>query len=63
MEYHLEWSNELQTLERKFLTEIEDLENQFFPTHAPRSIRIIEKKIEFLKDVPRTISNYKRFIV
>jgi hypothetical protein len=51
MEYHLEWSTELQALERKFLTEIEDLEKQFFPSHAPTFTRIIEKKIGFLKEV------------
>lgn len=51
MKYHLEWPTELQALERKFLTEIEDLEKQFFPKHAPTFIRIIEKKIAFLKDL------------
>jgi hypothetical protein len=54
MEHHLEWSNELQSLERKFLTEIEDLEKQFFPNHAPTFTRIIEKKIAFLKEVRST---------
>jgi hypothetical protein len=55
MEHHLEWSNELQSLERKLLTEIEDLEKQFFPNHAPTFTRIIEKKIAFLKEVLSTI--------
>jgi hypothetical protein len=63
MEYHLEWSNELQTLERKFLTEIEDLENQFFPSHAPRFIRIIEKKIAFLKEVLSTIETNPKITI
>jgi hypothetical protein len=44
MEYHLEWSTELQALERKFLAEIGDLEKQFHPDHAPTFTRIIEKK-------------------
>jgi hypothetical protein len=37
------------SVERKFLTEIDDLEKQFHPDHAPTLTRIIEKKIGFLK--------------
>jgi hypothetical protein len=55
MKYHLEWSIELQALERKLLAEIEDLEKQFFPNHAPTFTRIIEKKIAFLKEVLSTM--------
>ena len=55
MKYHLEWSIELQALERKLLAEIEDLEKQFFHNHAPTFTRIIEKKIAFLKEVLSTI--------
>jgi hypothetical protein len=55
MKYHLEWSIELQVLERKLLAEIEDLEKQFFHNHAPTFTRIIEKKIAFLKEVLSTI--------
>ena len=63
MEYHLEWSTELQALERKFLTEIEDLENQFFPSHAPTFTRIIEKKVEFLKEVLNTIETNPKITI
>jgi hypothetical protein len=35
--------------------EIEDLEKEFFPKHAPTFIRIIEKKIAFLKEILSTI--------
>jgi hypothetical protein len=55
MKYHLEWSIELQALERKLLAEIEDLEKQFFPNQAPTFTRIIEKKIAFLKEVLSTM--------
>jgi len=55
MKYHLEWSIELQALERKLLAEIEDLEKQFFPNHAPTFSRVIEKKIAFLKEVLSTM--------
>ena len=56
MRYQLEWSTELQALERKFLLEIEDLEREFiYKNHAPTFYRIIEKKITFLKDVLNTI--------
>jgi hypothetical protein len=50
MDYHLELPNELRALERKFLLEIENLEKQFYPYHAPTSTHIIEKKIAFLKE-------------
>jgi hypothetical protein len=50
MDYHLELPNELLALERKFLLEIENLEKQFYPYHAPTSTHIIEKKIAFLKE-------------
>jgi hypothetical protein len=63
MEHHLEWSNELQSLERKFLTEIEDLEKQFFPNHAPTFTRIIEKKIAFLKEVLSTIETNPKITI
>jgi hypothetical protein len=55
MKYHLEWPIELQAFETKLLTEIEDLEKQFFPKHAPTFTRIIEKKIAFLKEVLGTM--------
>jgi hypothetical protein len=56
MKYHLEWPTELQALERKFLTEIDDFEKEFqFQEHAPTFIRIIEKKITFLKEVLGTM--------
>ena len=51
MKYHLEWPNELQALERKFLLEIEELENQIDRRHAPTFIRIIEKKVAFLNEI------------
>lgn len=55
MKNHLELPTELQAIERKFLTEIEDLEKQFFPRHAPTFTGIIEKKIAFLKEILSTI--------
>ena len=55
MKYHLEWSIELQALERKLLAEIEELEKQFFPNHAQTFSRVIEKKIAFLKEVLSTM--------
>jgi hypothetical protein len=55
MRYHVEWPTELQALERKFLTKIEDLEKQFFPNHAPTFAHIIKKRIAFLKEVLGTI--------
>jgi hypothetical protein len=55
MKYHLEWSIKLQALESKLLAEIEDLEKQFFPNHAPTFAHIIKKKIAFLKEVLGTI--------
>jgi hypothetical protein len=55
MKYHLEWSIELQALESKLLAEIEDLEKQFLPNHAPTFTRVIEKKIAFLKEVLSTM--------
>ena len=51
MKYHLEWPSELQTVERKFLTEIETLEKEFiFKNHSPVFYQIIETKIAFLKE-------------
>ena len=51
MKYHLEWPDELQTVERKFLSEIETLEKQFaFKDHNPLFYQIIETKIIFLKE-------------
>ena len=51
MKYHLEWPTELQALERKFLFEIEGLENEFvYKKHALTFYRIIENKIAFLKE-------------
>ena len=55
MKYHLEWPTELQAIERKFCMEIEDLEKEFFPKHAPTFIRINEEKIAFLKEILSTI--------
>jgi hypothetical protein len=56
MKYHLEWPTELQALERKFLFEIEGLENEFvYKKHALTFYRIIENKIAFLKEVLNTI--------
>jgi hypothetical protein len=51
MRYHFEWPDELQTLERKFLTEIENLEKEFiFKDHSPVFYQIIETKIALLKE-------------
>jgi hypothetical protein len=51
MKYHLEWPDELQTIERKFLSEIETLEKQFvFKDHNPLFYQIIETKISLLKE-------------
>jgi hypothetical protein len=63
MKYHLEWPTELQVLERKFFTEIEELEKQFYPHHAPTFTRIIEKKIVFLKEVLSTIEGNPKITV
>lgn len=51
MQYHLQWSDELQGIERKFLTEIERLEKEIHLEHAPTFTRIIEKKIALLKEI------------
>jgi hypothetical protein len=50
MRYHLQWTNELQALERKFITEIESLEKGIHPEHGPTFTRIIEKKISLLRE-------------
>jgi hypothetical protein len=51
MKYHLEWPTELQTVELKFLTEIETLEKEFiYKEHSPVFYQIIETKIAFLKE-------------
>jgi hypothetical protein len=51
MQYHLQWADELQRIERRFLTEIESLEKEIHPEHAPTFTRIIEKKIALLKEI------------
>lgn len=51
MQYHLQWSDELQELESKFLKEIESLEKEIHPEHSPTFIRIIEKKIALLREI------------
>jgi hypothetical protein len=48
MQYHLEWPDELQAIERKFLDEIERWEKELHLEHAPTFITIIEKRIAFL---------------
>jgi hypothetical protein len=50
MEYHLEWSDELQAIERKFLNEVESSEKELHPKHATTFIVIILKRIAFLKE-------------
>lgn len=51
MKYHLELPDELQTVERKFLSEIENLEKELiFKNHSPVFYQIIETKIAFLKE-------------
>jgi hypothetical protein len=50
MQYHLEWPDELQAIERKFLDEIERWEKELHLEHAPTFITIIEKRIAFLKE-------------
>jgi hypothetical protein len=51
MKYHLEYPAELQSVERKFLREIETLEKEFnYKEHSPMFYQIIEKKISFLKE-------------
>jgi hypothetical protein len=51
MKYHLEWPTELQTVELKFLTEIETLEKEFiYKKHSPVFYQIIETKIALLKE-------------
>lgn len=51
MQYHLEWSDDLQRIERKFLAEIESSEKEIHPEHAPTFIAIIEKRIALLKQI------------
>jgi hypothetical protein len=50
MEYHLESSDELQAIERKFLNEVESSEKELHPKHATTFIIIILKRIAFLKE-------------
>jgi hypothetical protein len=50
MKYHLEWSDELQAIERKFLNEVESSEKELHPKHATTFILIILKRIAFLKE-------------
>lgn len=45
MQHRLQWSDELQELERKFLSEIESLEKEIHPEHGPTFTLIIEKKL------------------
>jgi hypothetical protein len=48
MQYHLEWPDELQAIERKFLDEIERWEKELHLEQVPTFITIIEKRIAFL---------------
>ncbi|HEY7110558.1 MAG TPA: hypothetical protein VH415_14130 [Nitrososphaeraceae archaeon] len=51
MKYHLEWPTELHAVERKFLTEIENLEKELvYKDHSPVFYQIIETKITFLRE-------------
>ena len=50
MQYHLEWSDELQAIERKLLDEIESFKEELHPKHAPIFTAIIEKRIDLLKE-------------
>jgi len=51
MNYHLEWPDELQVVERKFLREIETLEKEFnFRDHNVLFTQIIETKVSLLKE-------------
>ena len=51
MRYHLEWPDELQTVERRFFREIEILEKEFrFKDHNTMFYQIIETKISLLKE-------------
>ena len=50
MKYHLDWSDELQTIERKLLDEIESSKKELHPTHAPTFTTIIQRRIGLLKE-------------
>jgi hypothetical protein len=51
MQYHLEWSDELQAIEKKFLNEIESSKKELHPTHAPTFTTIIQRRIALLKEI------------
>jgi hypothetical protein len=51
MRYHLEWSDELQTIEKKFLNEIESSKKELHPTHAATFSTIIQRRIALLKEI------------
>jgi hypothetical protein len=51
MQYHLEWSDELQAIEKKFLNETESSEKELHPTHAPTFTTIIQRRIALLKEI------------
>jgi hypothetical protein len=51
MQYHLEWSDELQAIERKLLDEIESSEKELHPKHADTFTAIILRKIALLNEI------------
>lgn len=51
MRYHLEWSDELQAIEKKVLNEIESSKKELHATHAPTFTNIIQRRIALLKEI------------
>ncbi len=50
MQYDLEWSDEIQAIERKLLDEIKNSKIELHPKHALTFTAIIEKRIELLRE-------------
>jgi hypothetical protein len=48
--YHLEWSDELQAIEKELLDEVESSKKELHPTHAPTFTVIIQRRIALLKE-------------
>ena len=59
MKYHLEWPDELQTVERKFLREIETLEKEY--NFKPNTIVILEG-VFLLREELSQYMDYKVFL-
>ena len=50
MRYHLEWSDELQAIEKELLDEVESSKKELHATHAPTFTAIIQRRIGLLKE-------------